>query len=205
MRPTTSDCSAGDWACTFAGKVLPIRWRTTFGSARSTAGSRSAPAAASIARGRCRSSRGANAAAHRPFWPARWRAKHQGRRRADCTIKPRMMTEVDNSKSSLTTPIEAPSILTVSGTRRFLQSRPFGDTVRTSPEARTAFCRRKQRRPYMDFAAFTSSCSLARSASGDGTRPYSASGPSGPIILSDEKNSTYSLRPGMTPMCAFFT
>src|SRR5690606_342390 len=45
----------------------------------------------------------------------------------------------------------------------------------------------------------------SRSASGAGTRPYSASGPSGPIIWSLRKNSTYSLRPGITPRCAFFT
>ena len=40
----------------------------------------------------------------------------------------------------------------------------------------------------------------SRSSSGAETRPYSASGESGPTIWSDRKNSTYSFRPGITPM-----
>ena len=42
-------------------------------------------------------------------------------------------------------------------------------------------------------------------SSGSGTRPYSASGPSGPAMSSETKNSTYSCSPGITSRCAFLT
>ena len=44
----------------------------------------------------------------------------------------------------------------------------------------------------------------AASASGNGTRPYPASSPVLPIILSLTKKAAYSLSPGVAPTCAFF-
>ena len=60
-------------------------------------------------------------------------------------------------------------------------------------------------RYHMVFPAPKSSRCASRSASGAGTRPYSASGLVRADHWSSRKNSTYSLRPGTTSRCAFLT